>query len=323
MPTFGTLHGRRSERSQALTVSTEEDLLSCVLRRIGLRGHVYARPQVCGEWQFSTGERAQASYHLMTRGSGYLHMRHLQAPLPVAQGDLMFFPRDSWRAVSARSVLEAGGELRLPEAGGLTARLVCGIYHGDDIEFRRLMQGLPDLILLKVGESGAALEPVVRMLAEEDAGDLPARGVLLDALSDVLLALVLRQALANGHLHGGLLMALGDPRIGPVLAALHGEPGRDWSLDALAALAALSRSRLTERFRELLDCSPLQYLAELRMREATVQLRIGQLSVAQIAERLGYATETAFRRAYKRVTGLTPGGARRTSVATEAQSADS
>lgn len=293
-----------------MSIDDSDDLLSSALRRIGLRGHVYATPKVCGDWQFSASDRAQASYHLVTRGQGYLHMRHLDAPLSVQSGDLMFFPRDSWHAVSASPNLIDGGALRLPAAEGPHTQLVCGLYRGEDTEFRRLMRGLPDLILLSAAETPASLEPVVKMLAVENAESQPGRGVLLDALSDVLLALVLRRALAAGHLGDGFLAALGDPRIAPVLAALHAEPGRDWSLDRLAAIAALSRSRLTERFRELLDCSPLQYVAELRMREASQLLRHGQLSVAQIGERLGYATEAAFRRAYKRVTGSTPGATR-------------
>ncbi|MCK7593045.1 AraC family transcriptional regulator [Pseudomarimonas salicorniae] len=294
-----------------MAAEEQDDALSAVLRRIGLRGHVYARPRICGDWQFSAAGRGQASYHLVSEGRCFLHMRHLDRPLPVSAGDLMFFPRDSWHALSALPRLEADGELRLPDADGLATRLVCGLYHGDDTEFGRLLRGLPDLVLLSAVEGGAALEPVVRMLAEEDEGDRPARGVLLDALSEVLLALVLRRAMEAGQIADGLLGALGDPRIAPVLSAIHAEPGRSWSLDTLAQLAALSRSRLTERFRELLDCSPLQYIAELRMREAGVLLRESQLSVAQIAERLGYATETAFRRAYRRVTGRTPGDARR------------
>jgi AraC-like DNA-binding protein len=289
----------------------QDDALSAVLRRVGLRGHVYARPEICGAWQFSAAGRAQASYHLVSHGRCFLHMRHLPQPVALQAGDLMYFPRDSWHALSASSDLVDDGALRLPEEDGPSTRLVCGLYRGDDSEFRRLMRGLPDLLLLRAADAAPSLEPVVKMLATEDAGERPARGVLLDALSDVLLALVLRHAMEHGQLAEGLLGGLGDPRIAPVLSAIHAEPGRAWDLDTLASLAALSRSRLTERFRELLDCSPLQYLAELRMREAGILLQQSQLSVAQIGERLGYATETAFRRAFKRVTGRTPGEARR------------
>lgn len=287
------------------------DLLSSLLSRISLRGHVYSRPVGCGEWQVNPSGAAQASYHLLAGGECWLHLRDQVEPTRLRQGDLVFFPRDSWHVLSADRTLSDDLTRLPPVDGGVQTRLICGMYRSDDQELERLLRGLPDFVVIRAGEADTRISQVIGLLTSEEDPDAPGSALLLDSLSDVLLALIFRYCLQHGLISHGLLSALSDPRLAAVLAAIHAEPGADWDMEALAARAALSRSTFAERFRQTTGVSPGQYLAELRMQEASVLLRNERLSVAQIAERMGYATEAAFRRAFRRTVGRTPGEVRR------------
>ena len=107
------------------------------------------------------------------------------------------------------------------------------------------------------------------------------------------------------------MAALKDERVARTLAALHRSPGKDWRVDSLAREAGMSRTVFAERFGALLGRTPMQYLAAWRMHLAEDMLKLQRASVAQVAERLGYQTETAFRRAFKRIRGVGPGDVRR------------
>lgn len=294
-----------------MATDTHADLLSLLIGRVSLRGRVYARPTVCGEWQINPSGKARATYHLLGRGGGWLHMRGGQPPIALRSGDLVFFPDDAWHVLTSSPDLQ--GELsRMPPAnGGPYTQLVCGLYQADDRELARLLQGLPDVVLIRADEGGSRLSHVVRLLSEESEQDSQGSGLILDALSDVLLTLILRHCVDRGMISRGLLAGLGEPRLASALLAMHQDPGHDWRLETLAQRCALSRSTFAERFQRVLGISPGHYLAELRMNEARALLRSESMSVAQIAERLGYATETAFRRAFRRITGRTPGDVKR------------
>ncbi len=112
-------------------------------------------------------------------------------------------------------------------------------------------------------------------------------------------------------LEAGLLGGLSDPRIGPVLNAIHASPAADWSVERLAGEALMSRSAFAGRFKQFLGMSPMRYVTECRMQEAVQLLEGTELSVAEIAERSGYESEVAFRKAFRAVIGRPPGQLRR------------
>lgn len=287
------------------------DALSTLLGRIRVRGNVYARPVACGDWMVEPKGAGQASYHLLTAGSCWLHVPGRRDPLALAAGDVVFFPRDIPHRLSPAPT-PPEGEPRLPErTGGAETHLVCGIYASEDQELQRLIRGLPDVILAKAEGKDTMLARTILLLMASASDTGPGAKMVMDALSDALLSLLLREAIATCHVEQGLLGGLGDPRLAPALSALHSDPGRAWSVESLAEVAALSRSAFAERFQRVMQTTPAAYLSEVRMQEARALLRDTDLSVAIIAERLGYATEAAFRRAYRRVVGRTPGTDRR------------
>src|SRR5262249_47572965 len=132
-----------------------------------------------------------------------------------------------------------------------------------------------------------------------------------DRLAEVMFVLVLRHYIRRASELNGFLAALKDERVARTLAALHRKPGAHWRVDTLAREGGMSRTVFAERFLALLGRTPMQYLAAWRMQLADEMLVVRGLSVAQVAEQLGYQTENAFRRAFKRVRGVGPGNVRR------------
>lgn len=286
------------------------DTLSTLLGRISVRGNVYARPIGCGDWLISPSGHAHASFHLVSRGSCWLHMASLSEPVKLDAGDVVFFPFDVPHQLSPGRDFPVG-DSRLPDARlGEQTQLVCGLYRSQDRELERLLCGLPDVVVARAKSNKSSLASLIALLTEEAEATEPGTNLVLNALSDALLALLLREAIRQGHVAQGLLGGLNDPRLAPALSAMHACPGELWNVDTLAEKAALSRSAFAERFQRIMGASPAAYLAEVRMQEARALLRDNEVSVAQIAERLGYATEAAFRRAFRRVVGATPGDVR-------------
>src|SRR5262249_47400696 len=147
-------------------------------------------------------------------------------------------------------------------------------------------------------------------LVEYEGGATGRQGVL-DRLAEAMFVLVLRHHITRAPEVKGFLAGLKDERIARALAALHRKPGEGWQVDILAREAGMSGTMFAERFVALLGRTPMQYLAAWRMHLADEMLRVRRASVAQVAERLGYQTETAFRRAFRRVRGVGPGEVRR------------
>lgn len=287
------------------------DTLSTLLGRISLRGSVYARPIGCGDWLISPSGHTHASFHLVSRGSCWLHMASLPEPLSLGAGDVVFFPFDVPHQLSPGREVPVGAP-RLP-ADRLSeeTQLVCGLYRSQDRELERLLRGLPDVVAVRAKAQDSSLARIIALLTEESETSGPGTHLVLNSLSDALLALLLREGIAQGQVAEGLLGGLNDPRLAAALTAMHAAPGDPWTVDTLAEKAALSRSSFADRFQRVMGASPAAYLAEVRMQEARALLRDNETSVAQIAERLGYATEAAFRRAFRRVVGTTPGDVRR------------
>lgn len=243
---------------------------------------------------------------LMTQGDA--HLMASQPGLPPARGGA------SLEAVLSRrpGVLRHGG-------GGAPTKLVCGYLACDARLARLLLGGLPPLlrVSLRGSSSGAWLEASVRYALEEVRSPRAGGEGVLAKLAEVLFIEVLRlymqQPGAGGH---GWLAGVRDRTIGAVLAAMHRQPAHPWTLAELARHAGTSRSVLAERFQQLMDCTPMQYLTQWRMTLAANMLRHGNAPLVRIAAEVGYQTDTAFSRAFRREYGLPPATWRRNGPST-------
>lgn len=171
-----------------------------------------------------------------------------------------------------------------------------------------LTEAFPPLIHVRGNAPEAStMRWILDRLVEECGSDRPGTGLATTQLAHLLFVQVLRAHLGSGgELPAGWLRAAADPRLGPVLRMMHAEPAREWRLDELARAAAMSRTVFATQFKAAAGVAPLSYLARWRMRLAEQALRRGEVPVAVLARDLGYASESAFSHAFKRIVGISP-----------------
>jgi AraC-like DNA-binding protein len=314
------------------------DVLSDVLRTVRLTGSMLFLVNATVPWRSHAPEtrtfaphvmpQAQhlVSYHIVVRGRCWAGLRG--EPLqPLAEGDGLVVPHGDAYALASDPAVPpsygdddavaffrsmAAGELPsvVSEGGGGTERtsFICGFLGCDARPFNPILWALPRAIHLhRVTQPGDRLSHLLAYaLAELRERGPGGRDVLL-RLSELMFVEVVRRHLATASAEStGWLAALRDPLISRVLARLHAQPGHAWTLDTLSEGTGASRSKLAERFAQIVGQPPMQYLAGWRMQLATRLLAEHSMKVRAIADSVGYASEAAFSRAFKKHTGLSP-----------------
>ena len=315
---YGRTH--KPKKTDFISEAPDMDLLSDVLHSLRLRARIFKQGSYCGAWALDSTGATGAIFHLIGRGQAWVHRERQREPLVVRGGDLVMFPHADWHQLSGTPKRQPGMRLATTGSGPFTT-VLCGMAEFEAGGVNPIMQALPPVIVVRSEDqnTSAELHALARlMLVEYEAGAAGRQGVL-DRLAEVMFVLVLRHHMQRAPELKGFLAALKDERIARALSALHRAPGEDWRVDTLAREAGMSRTVFAERFAELVGQTPMQYLAMWRMHLADEMLRVRHSSVAQIAERLGYQTETAFRRAFRRVRGVGPGDVRRRAQALEAE----
>ena len=199
--------------------------------------------------------------------------------------------------------------------GGELTRTMYGVVRFDDVAAEHLLRLLPEIINIDAwdDQTGGWLQSTLRFIASEAASLKPGGETVITRLSDVVVIQAIRSWLETAPTaETGWLAALRDPQIGKALALMHRRPGEDWSVDTLAVQVGMSRSAFAARFANLVGQTPLRYLTEWRMRVARSRLIDTSDALAAISGDLGYQSEAAFCRAFKRVFGTPPGSIRRT-----------
>ena len=197
----------------------------------------------------------------------------------------------------------------LPQEGPL---LLCGTHDLDASGSHPLLAGLPDLLVVRAEEGGASLRTALELLAGEVRSEPVGAPVARAALVDLVLVLLLRAQVASGAAcRSGFGAALADAHLGPALRAVHADPGRAWTVAALAREATLSRSAFAERFRALVGEPPQAYVTRWRLDVAARLLRSSDAPLVTVARQVGYASPFAFSRAFTRAHGTAPGRYRR------------
>ncbi len=313
------------------------DALSQTLRVVRLIGAIFINGRFTAPWCYQSPRADSAApllepgaervviFHLITEGECFVELG-TDTPVRLVAGDAVIFPQgDAHRMTSTPGLAPAKGArldvvlARRPRqlsygGGGPVTRLVCG-YLACDARFARvLLAGLPPLVRVNVrgSDAGAWLESSVRYALGETRSPRPGGEGVLAKLSEVLFIEILRLYMQEqGEGRTGWLAAVGDRIVGAALKSLHKEAARDWTLEDLARVSGTSRSVLAERFLHLVGSSPMQYLTQWRMLLAANLLRHSNAPLARIAEQVGYQTDTAFSRAFRREYGAPPAAWRR------------
>jgi AraC-like DNA-binding protein len=296
------------------------DVLQSHLVRARASGGVFARSVAQPPWGLHLPGTIPLTIHAVIQGRMWLWLDDPQSSLELAPGDVALV-----RGGPDHFIAHRPGAACLPHEQFLTSDkddsadganvFLCGAYVLSGDVGRGLLEGLPPILTL----SAAANDPlheVIGLLASELAASAPGQQTVLDRLLDVLLVLAIRACFQRSEHAPRWYQASADPRLAPALSAMHGDASHAWTVPELAALTGLSRAAFARIFQLALGQAPMQYLTEWRMTLARDHLRAGELTLAQIGARTGYASPYAFAAAFRRHHGLPPGQWRRKELAT-------
>ena len=316
------------------------DVLSEVLKVVTLEGAMFYNAEFSAPWGIrEPPAREMAPYlspigghviifHLVTDGRGMAMVEGGQW-VPLVAGDIVVFPHGDQhfmengspkeRTDNARNlhlIQSQGLKLDRQGGGGEVTRLVCGYMACEPRLSRVVLAGLPPVFKVNIREdaSGRWLEQSIRFSVDEAGGEGPGGEAVRAKLSEVLFVETLRRYVAQWpEGRAGWLAGARDPEVGRALALMHRRPEHPWTLAELAKESGVSRSVLAERFRHFLDAPPMTYLTAWRLQLGARMLASTSQSVAQVAAAVGYESEPAFNRAFKRLFGAPPARFRRQS----------
>lgn len=325
------------------------DPLSDVLSSVRLHGAVFYYVSFGEDWAAETpvsreladalmpGTEHVLAYHLIVKGSGWAATDG-EPPVRVNSGDIVMFPRgdrhvlssapgmraleddDNWSYTTRndpkpiavfyhRGVLRPGSPTPAEEAKTV---VVCGFVGCDLRPFNPLIEALPRLLHLAAGGVGAWVAPVLDQAVSESRQSRAGSAAVLERVSEMVFVDAVRRHLESLPANAsGWLAGLHDRHVGKAIHLLHASPAEAWTIDELGRQVGLSRSALHERFVTLVGQPPMQYLTSWRMQRGACLLRDGRATVATIAQEVGYDSEAAFARAFKRLAGMPPAAWRR------------
>ncbi len=306
--------------------SNGADVLTDVLNNLRIKGNVFCITDLSAPWAISGGPDHLAHFHVVESGGGWIKLEGAKKALPLASGDLALMPHGHGYTLSGGSKAKpvpierllkrrtAGQQNLRHGGGGDETHLICGSFEfGNRVE-NPLLQLLPPLIHIRGyrGRVSEWLELTLKLLANEARQARQGSEAILTRLSDVVFVQAVRAWIEEQpEDQGGWLGALRDPKIGAALALLHRQPERRWSVASLASEVGMSRSLFAARFTAKVGQAPLSYLTRWRMQLAADLLRDAQLTVREVAARVGYESEPSFSQAFKRQFSLSPGAYRR------------
>jgi AraC-like DNA-binding protein len=314
------------------------DALSDVLRIVRLTGAVFLDAEFTAPW--CIGEPAGVDvcvehmpdaqhvviYHLLTEGGLEVAVAGSE-PMRARAGDLVIIPSGEAHALGSdlsrpradgkRLVVQRGPD-DVPQVryggGGEVTRLVCGYLACDSSLFDTVLSALPRVMIVNMREGPGAqwLTSSIRFSLTEAAGQRAGAGTVLAKLSELMFVEAIRRHIESlPPEQTGWLAGLRDRFVGKTLALIHSKPAHAWTVEELASSVGLSRSALGERFTTLVGQPPMQYLTRWRLQLAANLLRSGARNIASVAADVGYDSEAAFSRAFKRELGVAPAAWRR------------
>jgi AraC-like DNA-binding protein len=317
------------------------DALSDILRAARLSGGVFFNAEFSAPWCIAAQMAPEfcapflgktdhlIPYHYVVDGE-------MTVALPgrsrqrLRSGEVVLFPRNDFHLigsdidqppVQASDVILTAGKTINPSVrhggGGEVAHMVCGFLGCDSELTNPVISTLPQSMILRIEETPAAdwIRSTFHYASHELANGQTGSAAVLSKLAELLFVEAVRhyvRSLPDGQT--GWLAGLGDPALARALALLHADPGRDWSVEELGREVGVSRSGLAERFTRVIGVAPMHYLADWRLQVAAVKLRESSEPLIRIAEQVGYDSEAAFSRAFKKKFGTAPVTWRRRAV---------
>ncbi len=313
------------------------DALSEVLRVVRLSSAIFFNARFTAPWCFSSpaaasvmdilhpGAERLVVFHLLTEGECHLQIEG-SPEVMLHAGNVIVFPHGDAHLMTSAPGVTPGGATDLQAilrrrprmlrygGGGAATRFVCGYLVCDPRLCRSILAALPQVLIVNLRTDGKTdwLEQSIQYAVDEAASPRPGGEGMLAKLSEVLFVETLRRYIAQlPNEQTGWLAGLRDRPVARALALMHERPAHDWTLEELARECGTSRSVLSERFSHFVAQSPMGYLTRWRMALAANLLRNSSMSLCRVGEEVGYPTDTAFSRAFRREFGVPPATWRR------------
>jgi AraC-like DNA-binding protein len=301
------------------------DALAEIMSALQMQGRVFCRLELSGEWAFRMPGDGLARFHVIERGTCWVGTpdggtQQLAAgDLLVAFGEHFLSDRDRPKTIApVQQFLGPAGPRACPVICTLgpspEVHMLCGVFTFARGGNHPLLRSLPQVLHVRgdAGHSPEWLDLTLRFLSAE----VRAPGIGSEAVLSRLIDLIFVQAVrawiaAQPHSHTGWVGALRDRQIAGVLGLMHKQPERPWTVATLAREVGMSRSTLARRFREILRETPLVYLSRSRLQAAAELMRTENLSLSEVAARVGYQSEASFSRAFRQNMGRPPAAYRR------------
>ena len=307
--------------------TTTHDALGEALHFLRLSGTFYTRSEFSAPWGLALPPMPDClMFHVVDEGEAWLAVDGHER-VRLRPGDLALVPHGLGHALEHAPGAAAAPLFDLPReavseryeilrhgGGGAPARMICGAVRFDHPAARQLVALLPALVVI---EAANALHDdwighTLRLMAAEARELRPGGETIITRLADVVVIQAIRAWIARDPAaRTGWLGALNDRQVGRALALIHRDPARAWTLASLAGAVAMSRSAFAARFAALVGMPAIEYVARWRMQLAAAALKDGRGTLADVAANLGYRSEAAFSRAFKRYVGVSPGTVRR------------
>jgi AraC family transcriptional regulator, alkane utilization regulator len=310
------------------------DILSDILHIIRFSGAIAFRPELSAPWAIQSLPHADFAaalqvdtkhflpFHIMVEGNCWIQA--IDGPRTLlSEGDIIIFPHGDVHILGDRLDREPVLVSRLlPEppwaepllmkygGGGEVSKLVCGFLHCEEMLLHPFLKTLPKMIHVRVFEEPTTplLETGVRCIIQETNCFRSGSMCALTRLIELMFIEILRNYMQNlPDREVGWLAALKDPIVSQALEWIHADPAHPWTVSELATQIGMSRSSLAARFTQVVGQSPMRYLIDWRLQLASRQLQDTNDSIAKIAIQVGYESEAAFNRAFKRHIGVPPG----------------
>lgn len=291
-------------------------VLSDILSKVKLTSVVYFKSDFYEPWGMEIPKGPFAQFHIVTKGQCVLKTKNQS--IQLFTGDIVVFPLGAshWLANNEKSKLYNGQDVvksilsgkSLFEGDKLSTTLVCGHFEFDKSFDHPFIKELPSLIHINDTDlkQFTWLKNITDLVIEEAEKEKSGSGIIVNKLGEILFVCTLRAYIEKNKSIKGFIAAIQDERISKVLKEIHSSPQNDWKIEQLAKIAAMSRTSFSNRFKSLTGETPFNYITQWRLLQAKELLEESSLSVGEIAEQVGYQSEAAFSRVFKKRVSLTP-----------------
>ena len=308
-------------------IPARADTLGETLYSLRLNGAVYANSELTAPWGIEMPPMGgMMMFHILTEGGCWLRFNNNEN-LYLQPGELALIPKGEGHCIAHQEdqpcvpffdipvtklserleYMRYGGEGE--NGAGEGTRLICGVLSFDHVAGQKLVSELPQIIHIQCNQADRPhpLQSMIELMEQEAASMAPGGETVMAHLADIIVIHAIRYWIEHApDASKGWLCALEDPKLGKALAAIHAHPEAHWTVERLAEQAGMSRSGFSARFTEVIGTSVKHYLTDWRMNLARMKILQSPVTLTELAQDLGYQSEAAFSRAYKRVFGVPP-----------------